>query len=754
MILSAAEKKNRAIRKRRKIAIIASAILIAVLAVALVFILDYVRTTTFVDLADGTEYYIRYRDKIYALYDTDKKTKLPIEEQYGYYETHAGTLVGIDAATGEVTRTIYVDTSHLVGSEELDDTQMLMMFRHVQKKDIRSVQVFNDNGKHSYEFARINRDTLQRDDTSEFAIVGSPLTAFDVELFSSLHVTAGYSITMGKVTDPIKDAGNAYSEYGLVPERRVDDEGKEYDYIPTYYILTETSGTRHKVIIGDRLVTGTGYYAQYVKLDGSTEIPFDAVYILGTHVADSLLRPIEDYVTPQLTYTMSANSFHDVEAFKLHKKIDDTDQYTELVAFSYVDMADRENTSRHHTPYRFDEGPSPASSLAGYLPSATNISTCLESIYQPSYAGIHTFRLTNEALVETGLYEPVTKEDGTPVLDDKGNPTYDMAAEYMLTFYYAPRDDAGNKSDPVLNVVMFSGPNENGNYYAMTQIFTKNSHGEYEYAYDLNMIVEIEGASARYLTWDAYDWISDSYINVDIVFCDSIKLETKDYSAFFDLDNSLSDQSAGKSSDLIWIAGNDSLGNTKTTFAKKELVDKYGVTWVITADTIKVYNSLGQEIKYQSIHYENTAFGAQVQVDTLGIEMENGDRVYVYADYIETQKANGAIEREERNGTDLFRALYRTFSGASIKDTYPLTDWSEERKAALLSDENCIMTLTYTSTEGEVFVYRFYGLTSRKAFMTLNGNGEFCVNPQRLEKFVNDCQRFFNHEAINEADKT
>ena len=754
MILSAAEKKNRAIRKRRKIAIIASAILIAVLAVALVFILDYVRTTTFVDLADGTEYYIRYRDKIYALYDTDKKTKLPIEEQYGYYETHAGTLVGIDAATGEVTRTIYVDTSHLVGSEELDDTQMLMMFRHVQKKDIRSVQVFNDNGKHSYEFARINRDTLQRDDTSEFAIVGSPLTAFDVELFSSLHVTAGYSITMGKVTDPIKDAGNAYSEYGLVPERRVDDEGKEYDYIPTYYILTETSGTRHKVIIGDRLVTGTGYYAQYVKLDGSTEIPFDAVYILGTHVADSLLRPIEDYVTPQLTYTMSANSFHDVEAFKLHKKIDGTDQYTELVAFSYVDMADRENTSRHHTPYRFDEGPSPASSLAGYLPSATNISTCLESIYQPSYAGIHTFRLTNEALVETGLYEPVTKEDGTPVLDDKGNPTYDMAAEYMLTFYYAPRDDAGNKSDPVLNVVMFSGPNENGNYYAMTQIFTKNSHGEYEYAYDLNMIVEIEGASARYLTWDAYDWISDSYINVDIVFCDSIKLETKDYSAFFDLDNSLSDQSAGKSSDLIWIAGNDSLGNTKTTFAKKELVDKYGVTWVITADTIKVYNSLGQEIKYQSIHYENTAFGAQVQVDTLGIEMENGDRVYVYADYIETQKANGAIEREERNGTDLFRALYRTFSGASIKDTYPLTDWSEERKAALLSDENCIMTLTYTSTEGEVFVYRFYGLTSRKAFMTLNGNGEFCVNPQRLEKFVNDCQRFFNHEAINEADKT
>ena len=114
MILSAAEKKNRAIRKRRKIAIIAIAVFVAVLSVALVFILDYVKTSTFVDPADGTEYFIRYREKAYALYDTDKKTKLPTDEKYKYYVTHAGTLVNVDAVTGEIKNTIYVDLGSLV----------------------------------------------------------------------------------------------------------------------------------------------------------------------------------------------------------------------------------------------------------------------------------------------------------------------------------------------------------------------------------------------------------------------------------------------------------------------------------------------------------------------------------------------------------------------------------------------------------------------------------------------------------------
>lgn len=755
MILSTAEKKNRAIRKRRKIAIIASAILIAVLAVALVFILDYVRTSTFEDPADGTSYFIRYRDRAYALYDTDKTTKLPLDGQYGYYVTHGGTLVGIDAATGEITRTIYVDTGSLEGTEAFDDTQSLMMFPRVEKQNIRSVEVVNQNGKHSYEFARLNPDTLKRDDSGEFAIVSSPLTDFDLEKFSALHVAAGYSITAGKITDPIKDENGAFSEYGLVPERRVDDEGNEYDYVPTYYILTETSGTRHKVIVGDRLVTGRGYYAQYIKMVGTTEEPMDAVYILGTHIADSILLPIESYVSPSLTYPMSVNSAFDVEYFKVHKHAGKNGTYDELVAFSYIDMNDRMNTSSQYIAYRFEEGPSPSSSLEGYVPSTDNISNVINAICDPSYVGIHTFMLTDEALCETGLYDVILNEDGTPALDAEGNLQYELAADYMITFFYSPRDDAGKKQTPVQNVIMISGPNEDGNYYATTQIYMQNERGEYEYAYDFDMIVELDGLSMDFLSWDSFDWIDSGYINMDIAFCESIKLETADYSATFTLDNSLSDQSDGKSSSLLSVAGVDSLGNKITTFAQKILKDKYGVTWVISTDSIKVYNSLGQEIDYTSIHYEKTTLGAQVQVDTVGIECTNGDKVYVYADYIETHLASGGVEREVRYGTSLFRALYRTFAYASIIDSYPLTDWTEEEKAALLSDENCLMTLTFTSSEGEEFVYRFYKLSAaRKVFLTVNGNGEFYVQRQRVDKFASDCQKFFQLQPIDDTGKT
>ena len=764
MILSAAEKKNRAIQKRRKIAIIAIAVLVAVLSVALVFILDYVRTSTFKDPADGVEYFVRYREKAYALYDTDKKTKLPTDAQYGYYVTHAGTLVNVDAATGEIKNTIYVDTGSLVGDEAFDDTQSLMMFRHVEKKDIRSVLVVNDNGKHSYEFARFNRNTFKRDDQSEFAIIGSPLTDFDLELFSALHVAAGYSITSSKIVDPIKDANGAFSEYGLVPERRVDDEGKEYDYVPTYYVLTEKSGTQHKVIIGDRLVTGTGYYAQYVKMVGTTEQPADAVYVLGTHIADSILLPIEEYVVPELTYPMSVNTAFDVEFFRLHRKAGKLGVYDERVAFSYIDMSERENTASQYIAYRFEEGTSPSSSLEGYVPSTDNISNCLNALCDPTFVGIHTFMLTDESLLETGLYAPSKNADGTPKLDAEGNPEYEMAADYMITFFYSPRDDEGNKQTPVQNVIMISGPNEDGNYYALTHIYMKNAKGEYEYAYDHNMIVEVDGRTMDFLEWDSYDWIDSSYINTDIVFCESIQLQTKDYSASFTLDNSLSDQSEGKSSKLLSITGHDSQGHAMTTFAQKIIPAKYNCTWVITETSIKIYKSdllargVLEEVEYTSVHYEKTCLDAQVQVDTVGIEALNGDTVYVYADYIETHKANGAVEREVRYGTSLFRALYRTFSYASIIDSYPLTDWSEEEKNALLSDENCLMTLTFTSVEGdqrEEFVYRFYKLpAARKVFLTLNGNGEFYVHRQRMDKFVSDCQRFFNLQPIDDTGKT
>lgn len=755
--MNVVERKRLTAQKRRKLLIVLAALVVVALAVALIFVLDYVHTTTFTDV-DGTNYYIRHRDGSYALFDTDGKTKLEVDGEYGYYVTAAGTLVGIDPETGEVTKTIYVDDGLEFESEELTPTNMIMMFPRVEKKNIRSIEVHLPNGNGNYIFARYNSQTHQYDDNGEFIIAGAPLTEFDQELFAALYVAAGYTTCSQKVKDPIK-AENGYSEYGLVPETRVDENGNEYAYTPAYYILTAKDNTRYKVIIGDMLVTGEGYYTQYVEIKDGKEVPREAVYIMGTYVSSSLLAPVESYVTPRLTYPMGVNTYMNVQDFTILKQLGDSSDYEERVSFSYVDISEREGTYYQNIPYYFNETDgSDLHSLEGFIPSTTNITDCLSCLYEPYFVGIHKFQVTDEDMVEAGLQKVVLNEDGTPKLDADGNTVYEPCADYMISFLYTPLDENNNQMDTIQQIILISGPNEAGNYYAMTSVYSQvemeDGSVEYMFSFDYNMIVEIEPYGMRFLEWESMQWIENSFFNMNIAFVESIKIETPDYWADFQLDNSRSDMSAGIDSKRIQITGKDSLGHDMTTFALKVVTDKYNVTWVITDSEIRVYNSLGQEKTYETIRFEHNKLGTQVQVDTVGIECQNGDTIYVEADHIVTHKADGTTVREVRYANNLFRHLYQTFGYASIIDSYPLDGLSEAEREALLADDNRIMTMTVKTTTGQTFVYRFYFITSRKAFLTLNGGGEFYVSPVRLEKFVTDCQRFFNLEPIEATDKT
>ena len=132
--------KGKSLMRRRVIAIIATVLATIILIGTLVWVLDYVKTTTFVDV-DGSKYYIRYRDKSYAMYDTSKKHKLDTDSEKGYYITDAGTLVEVDAETGEYTVQAVVDTE---GNEVVGFNSRLLLFPHIEKKNIRSLEVHND----------------------------------------------------------------------------------------------------------------------------------------------------------------------------------------------------------------------------------------------------------------------------------------------------------------------------------------------------------------------------------------------------------------------------------------------------------------------------------------------------------------------------------------------------------------------------------------------------------------------------------
>lgn len=743
--------------KRRKVTVIVAAILVVIMAIALVFIYDYVRTTTVIDPADNAEYYVRYKNKEYGLYYSDKETKLPIDSEYGYYVTKAQTLIEVDAETGEYTIQAVLEDLTTEGSEKLDYGFRRLLFPHIEKAKIRSLEVHNETG--TYTFARVNENG-EVSNTGDFVIWGSPLTTFDQELFAELYVSAGYTISTQKIEDPIKDANGQFSEYGLVPianrERVLEDGTVEiYDYEPAYYILTDTSGNKYKVLVGDRLVTGGGYYVQYIEMLDGKETPRDAVYVLTSEIENSLLAPIEDYITPLIGYPMTMNTYFDVEDFIVLKRGENGTgeiEYEEIVSFTYIDIADRQNTVESSIPYVFNENSdSPAAALGGYLPSSNNISEALASIYSPNYVGVYKFAPDNEDLAKVGLSSVVVDENGDPVLDKNGNKTYDLNAEYSISFKYDVVDDSGNYVETIQQLMVVSKKNENGNYYVFTTVYSpaKEEGKKAEYLYDYNMIVEIEGHSLGFLEWDAYDWISSNYVNFNIAFVENIKIESPEYNAEFKLDNSLSDQSTQVNSNLIQITGSDSSGKSTTTFAQKTLTDVNGITWVITATEIKAYNSIGTEQTISSSRYEYNKLGTQVRVDTGGIKDKNGDVVYVEADYIKIAHPDGTTEQICRFDSSLFRKFYQTLLAATIIDSYPTTD--EEREEILAGGP--MLTLTVKTNDGKEYVYRFYELTTRKAYITINGNGGFYVLPNRVQKFVTDAQRFFNLELIDASDK-
>lgn len=724
------EKQKATLMKRRKIAIAVTVCLVAVLIPVLIFSIILARTAPFYDV-DETKYMIRYKDGAYALYDMDGN-KLKVDGQYGYYVTDLGTLVELNSETGAYEIIAIVEPE---GMEEFGVNYRIMMFPNVEKKNIRSIEVVNSEG--SFTFHRFNILKNEIDDTCDFIIKGSPFTTYNQELFAKLYVNAGYTLTTLKIEDPIKDANGEFSEYGLVAEKRVDEEGNEYDYVPAYYVLTDTSGNKHKVIMGDMLVTGEGYYVQYVEMVDGVEHKRDAVYVLDTGMGTTMLAPIEDFVTPMIVHPMGVNTYTDVENFYIsHKNGEATGGYETVIGFSYVDLSLRENTINASNPFVFK-----IDSLKGYIPAADDISSALYYLYQTEYEGVVKFNPSREELIEYGLAVEVTDKDGKPGIE--------FMPEYILSYEYDTRDDNNKIIDTIKHVVMISEKNERGNYYAYTLIYDKDGK---DILYTYNIIVEVKGHCLEFLNWRTTKWINPSYMSLDIPFCEEITITSPTYSATFTLDNSKSDQSKKSNTDNLVVIAKDTNGNDIRTFSSLTVVDKSSNVWKITASDITAYNSSGTKLTITSAYYAYNKIDGQVRCIKGQIECIDGSTVAVTPDEVIVTDAHGNKTTYVRYATPLFRDYYQNLIVSTIEHHYEMTKEDEE---ALVNDPSkLLLTVTIKTTEGETREYKFYALnTARKAYLTVNGTGGFCVLTNRVDKFVADAQRFFAFEPIDPTSK-
>ncbi len=775
-------KKKGSLMRRRMIASILAIVAVLVLIVAMVIVQNFVKVTPWDDV-DGTRYYVRQTDGVYGLYD-ENKVILTIESDYGYYVTQAGTLVDIDPDTGEINEIIPVDDVFSAqGNENFHkNTHRILIFPHLQEDKILSIEVHNEHG--GFTFHRFDTINNRVDKNAEFVIKGSVTTTFDPELSVQLYVDAGKTISTMKLTDPIKDANGEFSEYGLVPEIRQrpktdadgntekDEDGEviteEYRYEPAYYILTDVNGNRHKLIVGDALLTGKGYYVQYVDLSGKEEVKRDAVYVLDPSLKETVLAPIEDFVTPMISYPLGMMTYADVQNFVVRKMETDRDDkgspiYKPVVSFSFKDISERDNTIWAAYPYYFDDVDfmDEIRSMKGYTPHTNNISSALRNLYEPEFVDVIRLNPTNEELVRYGLYETLCDQAGNPILDEKGNVQYSPASQYTLAFDHTIEDEENPKlSYTHSHDILISKKNELGNYYVYTYITTtgyeKQSDGSLEkirgYTYSYNTIVEVAGHTLDFVDWDTMKWVSKSIVQDHIAFIDRIEIESPGYSASFDLDNSESDQNS-TSSDYLKVHATDSKGRDLTTFNYLRFTAN-GKIWYVTATDIQCFtlDSKGNEVKQElgsgSFHYEYDALGFQVLVGSNNGKIP-GALAYVFANEVTTNGSSGE-KNYVRYSTNLFRLLYQSFFYIEIINSYEV---SAEEEKTLTDESNLILRMTVHTEDRDGTknqnVYSFYRISSRKAYITINGNGGFYVQADRIEKILSDVEKFFNYQPID-----
>lgn len=509
-ILKKKDKKTRYSRtKVQKKTIIVLAAAIVVLSVVL-GVVNYIVNLKFYTDSDGTRYRIQNKDGIYVLCDDDGYTLDMTSD--GYYITDAGNLVEVDSQTGEASEYAIVDTE---GNEAVGTSSRILMFPHTAKAAIQSMEVHNEYGTY----------TFYRDKDNNFQILGHEGILYDQELLASLVVSTGYTLSMEKLKQPLKDENGQFSEYGLVSEKRIDDEGNEYTYVPAYYILTDLSGNKYEVIIGDPIVSGAGYYAQYKGRE--------AVYILSNELAKTLLVPIEAMVTPMIVYPMTMTTYFDVDEFTLmrydHEGLEKTglDIYKEnmteaeeellmqyvdvLTSFSYIDLEERQNTEKSSIPYVMTS----ISGLDAYEANSMNIDTCLQSFYNMAFVGVKKLGLTDEALKQYGL----------------DYPRYVIYMDFQNIEHY----------------IYISDMTEAGTYYIASELF--------------DQIVEVNRAYLTFLNWDHFDWVDSTLLQINLAFIESIDINSPSYKVTFNMDNSASDQSKNVSSDKIVITANDGVNS-------------------------------------------------------------------------------------------------------------------------------------------------------------------------------------------------
>ena len=313
--------------------------------------------------------------------------------------------------SGAITEAKYTQLLNDGKCEVLGSQNRILMFNHIEKANIQSVEVHNEHGTY----------TFYRDASDNFVIKDAETASYDKELLSSLVVSSGYTLSMTRVSEICEDM----SEYGL---------GKSDN--PSYYTLTTTSGVSHTVYIGSPIPTGAGYYCSYEDRP--------AVYVLDSTLASTLLADVKDLMTAIIAYPVSSTYYFTITNFEMTKHGEP------FLKVDYLSDAERIQTASTSVwRMTYPEG--------GYTPSSTNYDGMLQTF--SSFIGL---RVLEYNVLGSGEDAEPTEEQ-IAVLERYGLAQPDTT----VSFDYTDPDQGFT----VTNNVWFSAITENGTYYVYSWLF-------------------------------------------------------------------------------------------------------------------------------------------------------------------------------------------------------------------------------------------------------------------------------------------
>lgn len=489
--------------KKQKIALLALSAVAVLLAVALVIVLDLISIYTFTDTytVDGVEYSDTYTVKkhggIYKLFDADGNLmdrNVEEEDENIYIARKSGNQYLINEETGAWSLITVVDTEDY---EAAPGTRILM-YPQILSTNVQSVTVEFSDGT-SYRFLNMGEGVY---------IDGfkDSLIEYDKDLYARLCSAVGYTLvsmklttrTEGSTVPTLPDGGIDYAVYGLdEPQAKFtvsaikDKTAKVYEADPD---------KTYTVYIGDRTLSGTGYY---VKLSNT-----DTVYILSASYFDeAVLRPIEELVVPRATYPVSVNEHTMAQDFFLTR----LDSWlgegnvvgSPIVSFDYEELEYRKNTVMTTFPFICDsdlfEG------MEGYTINDGKASSALASLFSIDYLGCRAVGLDAETLKEFGLDENVfylTYKTKTAQTDDNGNILY-----------------ANNR-------MIIGQKTKDGTYFVAS--------------IPHDMIVEVDQYYLSFLEWDHFEWYNQYFMSADLSYLREMHVSLADGKSYtFTFDNSM-----------------------------------------------------------------------------------------------------------------------------------------------------------------------------------------------------------------------